>query len=109
MASSMWWFFSLLVTSSYTANLAAFLTKKNLGPTIDTAEDLSKQSKIKYGLMDGGSTYTFFKSSNYSTFKKMFTQMSGLVLLNEVVIDYFQSPIVVGSNRAFLRTKTPTE
>lgn len=80
MASSMWWFFSLLVTSSYTANLAAFLTKKNLGPTIDNADDLAKQSKIKYGLLDGGSTYTFFKDSNYSTFKRMWTQMNGFVL-----------------------------
>lgn len=40
--------------SSYTANLAAFLTKENMDVKIESAEDLAKQSKIKYGVMSGG-------------------------------------------------------
>lgn len=75
MAVSMWWFFSLIMTSSYTANLAAFLTKDRMEPTIDSAEALSKQTKIKYGLLDGGSTMTFFKESNFSTYQRMWINM----------------------------------
>lgn len=71
----MWWFFSLIMTSSYTANLAAFLTKDRMEPTIDGAESLSKQTKIKYGAVDGGSTQAFFKDSNFSTFSRMWINM----------------------------------
>lgn len=75
MGTSMWWFFSLIITSSYTANLAAFLTMERMGPMIDSAEALAKQTKIKYGTVNGGSTQTFFKDSNFSTYARMWTQM----------------------------------
>lgn len=58
---AVWWFFALIVTSSYTANLAAFLTKEQMEESIQNVEDLAKESKIKYGLMSGGSTETFFR------------------------------------------------
>lgn len=47
--------------ASYTANLAAFLTMERMDVTIESAEDLAKQSKIKYGAVGGGSTLSFFK------------------------------------------------
>ncbi|KAK9873338.1 hypothetical protein WA026_022143 [Henosepilachna vigintioctopunctata] len=74
-SSAMWWFFSLIMTSSYTANLAAFLTAEKSGPTIESAEDLAAQSKIKYGCMEGGSTQSFFRESTFPTFQKMWLQM----------------------------------
>lgn len=57
----MWWFFALIMCSSYTANLAAFLTNAAMDDSIKSAEDLASQSKIKYGAILGGSTYSFFK------------------------------------------------
>lgn len=63
MALSMWFFFALILISSYTANLAAFLTKSHSDDKIESAEDLAKQSKIKYGTVAGGSTLQFFKVS----------------------------------------------
>ncbi|CAH1104230.1 unnamed protein product [Psylliodes chrysocephalus] len=60
-ALAMWWFFALIITNSYIANLTAFLTKANLEPPIKNVEDLSKQSKIKYGCLEKGSTEQFFK------------------------------------------------
>lgn len=72
----MWWFLILIINSSYTANLAAFLTMERMGPTIDSAEALAKQTKIKYGTVEGGSTQTFFRDSNYSTYNKMWQTMS---------------------------------
>ena len=38
-----WWFFTLIIISSYTANLAAFLTVERMITPIENAEDLSKQ------------------------------------------------------------------
>ncbi|KAI4462117.1 ionotropic glutamate receptor [Holotrichia oblita] len=75
MGASMWWFFSLIMTSSYTANLAAFLTKERMGSTIDSAEDLVKQTKIKYGTVLDGATMAFFKNSNFSTYARLWTNM----------------------------------
>lgn len=59
----MWWFFTLIMISSYTANLAAFLTVERMDSPIESAEDLAKQTKIKYGALRGGSTAAFFRVS----------------------------------------------
>lgn len=53
MATAGWWFFSLIMTSSYTANMAAFLTMSRMGLNIESAEDLAAQTKIKYGCLAG--------------------------------------------------------
>lgn len=71
----MWWFFALIMLASYTANLAAFLTMERMDATIDSAEDLAKQSKIKYGAVKGGSTMKFFQDSNFSTYQRMWASM----------------------------------
>lgn len=59
-----WWFFTLIIISSYTANLAAFLTVERMVSPIESAEDLAKQTKIHYGTLAGGSTMTFFRVSS---------------------------------------------
>ena len=59
--ASVWWFFTLILISSYTANLAAFLTVDTIVSPIKSAEDLLKQDEIQYGTVDGGSTQAFFK------------------------------------------------
>lgn len=59
--AGMWWFFTLIMISSYTANLAAFLTVERMDSPIESAEDLAKQTKIKYGALKGGSTAAFFR------------------------------------------------
>ena len=59
--ASIWYFFTLILISSYTANLAAFLTAARMGAPIENANDLAKQTKIAYGCLGGGSTYGFFK------------------------------------------------
>lgn len=61
---SFWWFFTLILISSYTANLAAFLTVERMVSPIESAEDLSKQTSIEYGTMHNGSTMTFFRVSD---------------------------------------------
>ena len=61
MVAGMWWFFTLIMISSYTANLAAFLTVERMESPIESAEDLAKQTKIKYGCLESGSTRAFFR------------------------------------------------
>lgn len=61
-----WWFFTLIIISSYTANLAAFLTVERMDSPIDSADDLAKQTKIEYGAVRDGSTMTFFKVISFS-------------------------------------------
>lgn len=56
-----WWFFTLIIISSYTANLAAFLTVERMVSPIESAEDLAKQTEIAYGTLDAGSTKEFFR------------------------------------------------
>lgn len=55
------WAFTLIIISSYTANLAAFLTVERMESPIDSADDLAKQTRIEYGAVKDGATMTFFK------------------------------------------------
>ncbi|CAF0932273.1 unnamed protein product [Adineta steineri] len=73
--TSAWWFFSLILVSSYTANLAAFLTVEKLVTPIESVEDLAKQTEIRYGTLKGGSTMAFFNKSTLTTFKRMWDFM----------------------------------
>jgi len=59
--ASVWWFFTLIMISSYTANLAAFLTIERMDSPINNVEDLAKQSGIRYGCVSSGSTASFFR------------------------------------------------
>ena len=67
MVAGMWWFFTLIMISSYTANLAAFLTVERMESPIESAEDLAKQTKIKYGCLESGSTRAFFRVKRLQT------------------------------------------
>ena len=71
----------MIIVSSYTANLAAFLTLglsfsissekiyflqtatflEKMTPPIESIEDLANQNKILYGTVKGGSTAAFFE------------------------------------------------
>lgn len=71
----MWWFFTLIMVSSYTANLAAFLTIENPSPLIESVEDLYG-GKVEYGAKLGGSTLAFFRESENEDYRKMYEYMS---------------------------------
>lgn len=75
LVAAMWWFFALIMTACYTANMTAFLTSSRMGSTIESAEDLAAQTKIKYGCVAGGATSSFFKDTNFSTYHRMWVQM----------------------------------
>lgn len=62
--SAIWYFFTLIIVSSYTANLAAFLTVEKVPFPFENVEQLSQQTKIKYGCLKNGSTHKFFSVSD---------------------------------------------
>ncbi|XP_055512029.1 glutamate receptor ionotropic, kainate 3-like [Leucoraja erinacea] len=104
-----WWFFTLIIISSYTANMAAFLTVERMESPIESADDLAKQTKIEYGAVRDGATMIFFQRSKISTFDKMWAFMSSrqqttLVKSNEEGIQR-----VLAANYAFLMESTTIE
>ncbi|KRK05004.1 glutamate receptor ionotropic, kainate 1 isoform X4 [Drosophila yakuba] len=70
-----WFFFCLIIISSYTANLAAFLTVERMISPIESASDLAEQTEISYGTLEGGSTMTFFRDSKIGIYQKMWRYM----------------------------------
>ena len=76
-AAGMWFFFALIMISSYTANLAAFLTVETLERPINSADDLANQNDIKYGAVKGGSTAGFFENSAVDVYARLWKFMSG--------------------------------
>lgn len=51
----------MIIISSYTANLAAFLTVQRMDVPIESVDDLADQTTIEYGTIHGGSSMTFFQ------------------------------------------------
>uniref|UniRef100_A0A3Q0SEL8 Glutamate receptor n=1 Tax=Amphilophus citrinellus TaxID=61819 RepID=A0A3Q0SEL8_AMPCI len=74
--SGVWWAFTLIIISSYTANLAAFLTVQRMEVPIESPDDLADQTNIEYGTIHGGSTMTFFMNSRYQTYQRMWNYMN---------------------------------
>lgn len=75
MVGAVWWFFTLILISSYTANLAAFLTVERMVTPINSAEDLAQQTQVEYGTLSSGTTRDFFKVSRAA--RKVIKIMTG--------------------------------
>ncbi|XP_067949730.1 glutamate receptor 4-like [Watersipora subatra] len=74
---SAWWLFTLIIISSYTANLAAFLTVENIFMPVKNVQDLAqKWPDIKYGTLNSGTTRGFFENSNDPLFQEMWKNMA---------------------------------
>ncbi|XP_049301470.1 glutamate receptor ionotropic, kainate 2-like isoform X3 [Anopheles funestus] len=107
--ASIWWFFTLIMVSSYTANLAAFLTVEQVVSPINNAEDLAAAGgTVKYGAKRDGSTISFFKDAEYGTYAKMYQYMMANVdLLTSSNPEGLQR--VKTENYAFLMESTSIE
>ncbi|XP_048102525.1 glutamate receptor ionotropic, delta-1 isoform X2 [Alosa alosa] len=57
-----WWLFTLIVCSSYTANLAAYLTVSRMDNSIRTFQDLARQVDLAYGTVRDSAVYDYFKA-----------------------------------------------
>jgi len=61
MIAGTWWCFTLIMVSSYTANLASFLIVQELEESFSSLKELASQNKIQYGCLQNGSTMKFFQ------------------------------------------------
>lgn len=102
---AIWWFFTLILISSYTANLAAFLTVERMITPIENVEDLAAQNKISYGTLESGSTMTFFRDSRIETYQKMWRFMENRA---SVFVKSYDDGVarVLEGNYAFLMEST---
>ena len=57
------WFCTLVINAAYTANLAAFLTLQQIDDRIKTADELARQTSVKYGLLNNSDLMNFFSQS----------------------------------------------
>lgn len=67
------------MVSSYTANLAAFLTVESVDHEITSAEELEAKAAslgIVYGAKRGGSTLSFFRDADYNVYQAMYKYMT---------------------------------
>uniref|UniRef100_A0A3B5PYL3 Glutamate receptor n=1 Tax=Xiphophorus maculatus TaxID=8083 RepID=A0A3B5PYL3_XIPMA len=103
------WAFTLIIISSYTANLAAFLTVQRMEVPIESVDDLADQTAIEYGTMHGGSTMTFFMNSRYQTYQRMWNFMNSKQ--PSVFVKSTEEGIarVLNSNYAYLLESTMNE
>ncbi|XP_044735495.1 ionotropic receptor 25a-like [Chrysoperla carnea] len=61
LVAATWWLFGFIIISSYTANLAAFLTVTRLETPIESLDDLAKQYKIQYAPLNGSAAMIYFE------------------------------------------------
>uniref|UniRef100_A0A8C2X9X8 Glutamate receptor n=1 Tax=Cyclopterus lumpus TaxID=8103 RepID=A0A8C2X9X8_CYCLU len=57
-----WWLFTLIVCSSYTANLAAYLTVSRMDHAIRSFQDLARQMEVDYGTVRDSAVYDYFRN-----------------------------------------------
>ncbi|CAF3689070.1 unnamed protein product [Rotaria sp. Silwood1] len=109
MISCLWGFCTLILVSSYTANLAAFLTVQRMQTPIENVEDLASQTTIAYGVQRGGSTENFFRESKIATYERMWNY----ILANQASVTVASSTEgikrVLAGDYAFLIESTTSE
>ena len=56
-----YWLFVVLMLATFTANLAAFLTVERMQDTVRSQEELNRQSKINYTVMEDSPYLEYFE------------------------------------------------
>ena len=56
-----YWLFVVLMLATFTANLAAFLTVERMQDTVRSLEELNRQSKINYTVMEDSPYLEYFE------------------------------------------------
>ncbi|KAH8377029.1 hypothetical protein KR093_002855 [Drosophila rubida] len=62
--TAFWWIFALLVSQTYIAKLASFITSSKMTGNIASLHDLVDQNKVQFGTIRGGATSVYFSESN---------------------------------------------
>ncbi|KAF7651983.1 hypothetical protein LDENG_00103160 [Lucifuga dentata] len=65
-----WWLFTLIVCSSYTANLAAYLTVSRMDHAIRSFQDLARQMDVDYGTVRDSAVYDYFRNKGTNSLEQ---------------------------------------
>ncbi|XP_023336240.1 ionotropic receptor 25a isoform X2 [Eurytemora carolleeae] len=57
-----YWLFIVLMLATFTSNLAALLTVERMQTTVQSLEDLARQSQVNYTVLEGSPTMEYFKN-----------------------------------------------
>ncbi|XP_054744748.1 glutamate receptor ionotropic, kainate 1 [Anastrepha obliqua] len=76
--TAFWWFFALLISQTYIANLSAYITSSKMGRSISNLHDLIDQDKVQFGMLKGGSTSFLFSESNESEYRRAWNKMCAM-------------------------------
>ncbi|XP_065844831.1 glutamate receptor 4-like [Oscarella lobularis] len=93
-----WYFFIWVILSTYTANLAAFLTYQGLKLDIESIDQLALQSEVAYGTVRNTSVEHFFYHSNVEIYRSVGTHFRK-----------FDAHMVDTTMEGILRVKNGTE
>eukprot|EP00116_Pleurobrachia_bachei_P001522 sb/3461784/ len=74
-----WWFFIMLITCMYSANLTAFMTLDKIGISIDHAKDLLDQTQYKWGILNQSFVEALLKSNIDKDYQRL---VDGAEMLN---------------------------
>ena len=91
-----WWFFCLILCSTYTANLAAHLSKLQHYPS--SIEQLLAQTKIRYGCIASTTNCDFFRFSDNPMFRHAWFTMTDL-WANETIFENYDEALYAVKNR----------
>ena len=91
------WMFSLIIISTYTANLAAKLTVSKFDQDIRSIFDLLEQSKVHYGTVSNSDVGAYFQNNKIDKFQQLWQMMS------QIQTD----SMVMSSAEGFTRAKDP--
>ncbi|KNC31398.1 hypothetical protein FF38_07217 [Lucilia cuprina] len=61
-----YWLFVVLMLATFTANLAAFLTVERMQTPVQSLEQLARQSRINYTVVDGSDTHQYFINMKFA-------------------------------------------
>lgn len=61
-----YWLFVVLILATFTANLAAFLTVQRMQTPVQSLEQLGKQSRINYTVVEGSETHQYFINMKFA-------------------------------------------
>nr|KAG5713493.1 hypothetical protein BaRGS_025041 [Batillaria attramentaria] len=73
-----WWLFTILMTSTYTANLAAFLTVTIQDTPINSLNELATSSDLKPLVKTGSNIHTLFMEAEDGVYQDIWNKMGGM-------------------------------
>uniref|UniRef100_A0A3Q3G1M9 Glutamate receptor n=1 Tax=Labrus bergylta TaxID=56723 RepID=A0A3Q3G1M9_9LABR len=89
-----WWLFTLIVCSSYTANLAAYLTVSRMDNAVRSFQDLSRQADLVYGTVRESAVYEYFRAKGTNPLEQdnTFAELWKTINKNDGFVNSVSSP-----------------